>query len=107
MSANHDKLDDLQKRKAAAALGGGERRIKAQHDRGKLTARQRIALLVDSGTFEEFDSLVMHRASDFGVDQQRYPGDSVVTGFAKIDGRSVCVFAQDFTVIGGSVSEVA
>jgi acetyl-CoA carboxylase carboxyltransferase component len=107
MSKNHDKLADLQKRKAVAALGGGERRIKAQHDRGKMTARERIAQLVDAGSFEEFDSLVTHRASDFGVEQQRIPGDSVVTGYAKIEGRSVCVFAQDFTVIGGSVSEVA
>jgi acetyl-CoA carboxylase carboxyltransferase component len=107
MSKNHDKLEDLQKRKAVAALGGGERRIKAQHDRGKMTARERIALLVDTGSFEEFDALVTHRASDFGVEQQRIPGDSVVTGYAKVEGRSVCVFAQDFTVIGGSVSEVA
>ena len=73
MSRNHDKLADLQKRKEVAALGGGERRIKAQHDRGKMTARERIAQLVDTGSFEEFDSLVMHRATDFGVDQQRYP----------------------------------
>ena len=102
-----DKLDELKRRKAQAALGGGQRRIDAQHQRGKLTARERIAILVDPGSFEEFDSLVMHRSSDFGVDQQNYPGDSVVTGFARIDGRSVCVFAQDFTVVGGSVSEVA
>jgi methylmalonyl-CoA decarboxylase subunit alpha len=107
MSNSQDKLADLQKRKAVAALGGGERRIKAQHDRGKMTARERITQLVDVGSFEEFDPLVTHRASDFGVEQQRIPGDSVVTGYAKIEGRSVCVFAQDFTVIGGSVSEVA
>ena len=101
------RLEDLRRRKEQAALGGGLRRIQAQHDRGKLTARERINMLLDQGSFEEFDSLVLHRATDFGVDQQQYPGDSVVTGFGKIEGRPVCVFAQDFTVIGGSVSEVA
>src|SRR5690606_28482768 len=95
------------RRKEQAMLGGGERRINAQHDRGKLTARERIALLLDTGTFEEFDSLVLHRATDFGVDQQRYPGDSVVTGYGRIEGRPGSVFSQDFTVVGGSVSEVA
>ncbi|HEX5368444.1 MAG TPA: carboxyl transferase domain-containing protein, partial [Dehalococcoidia bacterium] len=102
-----ERLEDLRRRKDQAAQGGGQRRIQAQHERGKFTARERINMLVDPGTFEEFDSLVVHRASDFGVDQQRYPGDSVVTGFAKIEGRPVCVFSQDFTVIGGSVSDVA
>jgi acetyl-CoA carboxylase carboxyltransferase component len=102
-----ERLEDLRLRKEQAALGGGVRRIQAQHDRGKLTARERINLLTDPGTFEEFDSLVLHRASDFGVEQQRFPGDSVVTGFGRIEGRPVCVFSQDFTVIGGSVSEVA
>jgi propionyl-CoA carboxylase beta chain len=102
-----ERLEDLKRRKEQAALGGGQRRIDAQHQRGKLTARERIDLLVDQGTFEEFDALVTHRANDFGVDQQRFPGDSVVTGFARIENRPVCVFAQDFTVIGGSVSEVA
>ncbi|HWO73980.1 MAG TPA: acyl-CoA carboxylase subunit beta [Dehalococcoidia bacterium] len=101
------RLEDLRRRKEQAALGGGLRRIQAQHEKGKLTARERLALLTDEGTFEELDSLVVHHASDFGIDQQRYPGDSVVTGFARIEGRPVCVFAQDFTVIGGSVSEVA
>src|SRR3990172_4845243 len=105
--SNQDRLDELQRRKEQAALGGGLRRIEAQHARGKMTARERIEQLVDPGTFEEFDSLVIHRSSDFGVDQQRYPGDSVVTGYAKVEGRPVCVFAQDFTVVGGSVSEVA
>jgi acetyl-CoA/propionyl-CoA carboxylase carboxyl transferase subunit len=102
-----EKLDDLRRRKEQAMLGGGQRRIQAQHDRGKQTARERIAMLVDNGSFEEFDSLVLHRASDFGIDQQKFPGDSVVTGFAKIEGRPVAIFAQDFTVVGGSVSEVA
>ena len=103
----HDSLDDLRRRKEQAALGGGDRRIEAQHQRGKLTARERIALLVDEGTFEEFDSLVMHGATELGADQQRFPGDSVVTGYARIEGRPACVFSQDFTVVGGSVSEVA
>jgi propionyl-CoA carboxylase beta chain len=102
-----NQLEDLRKRKEQAALGGGQRRIDAQHQRGKLTARERINILVDQGTFEELDSLVLHRATDFGIDQQRFAGDSVVTGFARIEGRPVCVFAQDFTVVGGSVSEVA
>ena len=103
----HERLEDLRRRKEQAALGGGERRIEAQHQRGKLTARERLNLLIDPGTFEEFDALVMHGSLDFGVDQQRFPGDSVVTGFGRIEGRSVAVFSQDFTVIGGSVSEAA
>jgi acetyl-CoA carboxylase carboxyltransferase component len=102
-----EKLEDLRRRKEQAALGGGQRRIQAQHDRGKHTARERIALLADPGSFEEFDSLILHRASDFGIDQQKFPGDSVITGFARIEGRPVALFAQDFTVVGGSVSEVA
>ena len=102
-----EKLEDLRRRKEQAALGGGQRRIQAQHDRGKQTARERIAMLTDTGSFEELDSLVLHRATDFGIDQQKFPGDSVVTGFAKIEGRPVAIFAQDFTVVGGSVSEVA
>src|SRR5687768_9390849 len=102
-----ERLEDLRRRKEQAAQGGGQRRIQAQHDKGKLTARERVNLLADPGSFEEFDSLVLHRATDFGIDQQRYPGDSVVTGFARIEGRPVAIFAQDFTVVGGSVSEVA
>ena len=102
-----EKLDDLRRRKEQAALGGGQRRIQAQHDRGKHTARERVAMLADPGSFEEFDSLILHRANDFGIDQQKFPGDSVITGFAKIEGRPVALFAQDFTVVGGSVSEVA
>jgi propionyl-CoA carboxylase beta chain len=102
-----ERLEDLRRRKEQAAQGGGQRRVQAQHDKGKLTARERINLLTDPGSFEEFDSLVLHRATDFGIDQQRYPGDSVVTGFARIEGRQVALFAQDFTVVGGSVSEVA
>ena len=102
-----EKLEDLRRRKEQAALGGGQRRVQAQHDRGKQTARERIAMLADPGSFEEFDSLILHRASDFGIDQQKFPGDSVITGFAKVESRPVALFAQDFTVVGGSVSEVA
>ncbi|HEX2222453.1 MAG TPA: acyl-CoA carboxylase subunit beta [Candidatus Limnocylindria bacterium] len=88
-----------------AKLGGGEERIAQQHDRGKLTARERLELLLDEGTFTELDEFVTHRASDFGLDEARYLGDGVVTGFGRIDGRSVFVYAQDFTVFGGSLSE--
>src|SRR6187551_3633479 len=86
-------------------LGGGEKRIDQQHERGKLTARERLELLLDADSFVEFDSFVTHRASDFGLDQERYLGDGVVTGHGKIDGRLVFVFSQDFTVFGGSLSE--
>jgi acetyl-CoA carboxylase carboxyltransferase component len=103
----HERLEDLQRRKHEATLGGGQRRIDAQRAKGKLTARERIQLLVDPGSFEEFDALVVHRASDFGVDKQKFAGDAAVTGMARIDGRPVGVFSQDFTVFGGSVSEVA
>jgi acetyl-CoA carboxylase carboxyltransferase component len=96
-----DQLDDLRRRKEQAALGGGQRRIDAQHQRGKLTARERIELLVDHGTFEELDSLVMHRANDFGIDQQRFPGDSVVTGFARIEGQVVGIVANQPKWKGG------
>src|SRR5690606_12943032 len=102
-----EKLEDLRLRKEQAALGGGQRRIQAQHDRGKQTARERIAMLTDTGSFEEFDSLVLHLATDFVIDQQKFPGDTVVTGFAKIEGSPVAIFAQDLTLVGGSVSEVA
>ncbi len=96
------KLSDLRE---TAKLGGGEKRIKSQHDKGKLTARERIELLVDEGSFDELDMFVKHRAKDFGLDKQNYPGDGVVTGFAKIDGRPIALFSQDFTVFGGSLSE--
>ena len=100
-----EKIEQLNKLKEDAKLGGGEARIKVQHDKGKLTARERIELLVDEGSFEEIDTFVKHRANDFGLDKQNYPGDGVVTGFAKIDGRPVALFSQDFTVFGGSLSE--
>jgi propionyl-CoA carboxylase beta chain len=100
-----DKIDKLSKLKDAAKLGGGEERIKSQHEKGKLTARERIELLVDEGSFDEVDMFVKHRAADFGLDKQHFPGDGVVTGFAKIDGRPIALFSQDFTVFGGSLSE--
>jgi propionyl-CoA carboxylase beta chain len=99
------KLKKLFGLREAAKLGGGEKRIKSQHDKGKLTARERIELLVDEGSFDELDMFVKHRAKDFGLDKQNYPGDGVVTGFAKIGGRPIALFSQDFTVFGGSLSE--
>ena len=102
-----EKRDDLQKKREESQLGGGTRRIEAQHKRGKLTARERIASLLDEGTFEELDSFAVHQSSEFGLDKQRFLGDSVVTGFGTIDGRRIFVYAQDFTVVGGSLSLVA
>ena len=100
-----DVLAELQKRREAAWAGGGERRTKVQHERGKLTARERLAVLLDEGSFEEFDMYVEHRCTDFGMDETRMPGDGVVTGWGTINGRPVYVFAKDFTVFGGSLSE--
>jgi acetyl-CoA carboxylase carboxyltransferase component len=102
-----DLADELIQARREAALGGGEARIQAQHAKGKLTARERVALLLDPESFQEIDRYARHRHSDFGLSEKIFPGDSVVTGFGKIDGRTVCVFAQDFTVLGGSYSEVA
>ncbi len=98
-------LDTLEQRRAVARLGGGEKRIAAQHERGKLTARERLALLLDEGSFEEFDMFVEHGCTDFGMEKQKIPGDGVVTGWGTINGRTVFVFAKDFTVFGGSLSE--
>ena len=100
-----DILSELEERRADARLGGGERRIEAQHARGKLTARERIDLLLDAGSFEEFDMFVAHRCTDFGMETQRPYGDGVITGWGTINGRQVYVFSQDFTVFGGSLSE--
>ena len=99
------KIEELLKKKEEAKLGGGKERIKSQHDKGKLTARERIELLVDEGSFEEFDMFVEHRSTDFGLEKQKFLGDGVVTGTAKIDGRPVALYSQDFTVFGGSLSE--
>jgi propionyl-CoA carboxylase beta chain len=98
-------IEYLRELRQRAGLGGGEQRIEDQHRKGKLTARERLALLLDEGSFEELDMFVEHRSSDFGLDKQKYPGDGVVTGTGTIDGRTVCVFSQDFTVFGGSLSE--
>ncbi len=98
-------LDQLNGIKEKAKLGGGTARIEAQHKKGKFTARERIELLVDPGTFEEIDMFVKHNCYDFGLDKINYPGDGVVTGFANINGRKVALFSQDFTVFGGTLSE--
>jgi acetyl-CoA carboxylase carboxyltransferase component len=100
-----DKLANLQQLRAEAMLGGGEERIAQQHDRNKLTARERLALLLDENSFVELDAFVTHRATDFGLDDERYLGDGVVSGHGRIDGRLVFAYAQDFTVFGGSLSE--
>jgi propionyl-CoA carboxylase beta chain len=100
-----DIIRQLDEKRAAACLGGGQRRIEAQHAKGKLTARERIELLLDADSFEEWDMFVEHRSHDFGMDQTRIPGDGVVTGYGTINGRLVFVFSQDFTVFGGALSE--
>lgn len=101
-----DILERLEERRAQARLGGGQARIDAQHKRGKLSARERIELLLDEGSFEEFDMFVQHRCVDFGMDkQEKIPGDGVVTGWGTINGRTVFLFSKDFTVFGGSLSE--
>ncbi|MCX7310504.1 MAG: acyl-CoA carboxylase subunit beta [Alphaproteobacteria bacterium] len=100
-----DILDKLEQRREQARLGGGQTRIDAQHKRGKLTARERIELLLDKGSFEEFDMFVEHRSHDFGMENTRFPGDGVVTGWGTVNGRTVFLFAKDFTVFGGSLSE--
>jgi propionyl-CoA carboxylase beta chain len=105
MSSSYDaKLEELERRHREAEVGGGKARIDKQHEAGKLTARERIDVLLDPGSFTEIDKFVTHRCTDFGMAEQRIPGDGVVTGWGTIDGRLVCVFAQDFTVFGGSLS---
>jgi propionyl-CoA carboxylase beta chain len=105
MSDPRQLLDQLRHRQTLAEQGGGPARVAQQHKKGKLTARERLDLLLDPGSFVELDRFVTHRATDFGLDQQIYPGDGVVTGYGRIDGRLVYVFSQDFTVFGGSLSE--
>src|SRR5216683_4136394 len=99
------KLAELKRRDALAEAGGGEERRARQHKEGKMAARERIEFLLDEGTFEEFDKLVTHRSTNFGVGEQKVYGDGFVTGYGRIEGRLVFVFAQDFTVFGGSLSE--
>ncbi|WP_193176894.1 acyl-CoA carboxylase subunit beta [Oricola nitratireducens] len=98
-------IEQLEQRRGEARLGGGQKRIDAQHAKGKLTARERLEVLLDEGSFEEYDTYKAHRCTDFGMDQTRIPGDGVVTGWGTINGRPVYVFSQDFTVFGGSLSE--
>ena len=99
-----DILEQLEARRAAARLGGGQKRIESQHAKGKLTARERVEVLLDEGSFEETDMFVEHRSHEFGMEKQRIPGDGVVTGRGTIGGRLVYVFSKDFTVFGGSLS---
>jgi len=101
----HDIIKQLEAKREQARLGGGQKRINAQHSKGKLTARERIELLLDEGSFEEWDMFVEHRCNDFGMADDSVPGDGVVTGYGMINGRLVFVFSQDFTVFGGSLSE--
>lgn len=101
-----DPHETLRKKREAALAGGGAARVEAQHAQGKLTARERLAILIDEGSFQELGALATHQSNDFGMDKLRFPGDGVITGFGKINGRRVAVFAQDFTVLGGSFSEV-
>lgn len=105
MSNQLQKVQELIALRNEARLGGGEKAIQKQHDKGKYTARERIAQLLDEGSFEELDMFVRHRCTNFGQDKKSYLGDGVVTGYGTIDGRLVYVFAQDFTVFGGSLSE--
>src|SRR5260221_1024399 len=100
-----DKLELLQAKRAEAELGGGQERIDAQHAKGKMTARERLDVLLDPGSFVELDRFVTHRSTDFGLADQKVLGDGVVTGYGRIDGRLIYVFSQDFTVFGGSLSE--
>ena len=101
----HDIIRQLDEMREAARLGGGKKRIESQHAKGKLSARERIELLLDAGSFEEWDMFVEHRCSDFGMADQKISGDGVVTGYGTINGRVAFVFSQDFTVFGGSLSE--
>ncbi|HEX4768670.1 MAG TPA: acyl-CoA carboxylase subunit beta [Lichenihabitans sp.] len=100
-----DVIEKLARRRAEATAGGGDARVAAQHAKGKLTARERIELLLDTGSFEEFDTFVVHRSTEFGMEARKIPGDGVVTGWGTINGRAVFVFSKDFTVFGGSLSE--
>ena len=105
MSNQLEKVKELIELRAQARLGGGEKAIEKQHAKGKYTARERISMLLDEGSFEEMDMFVKHRCTNFGMDKKQYLGDGVVTGYGTIEGRLVYVFAQDFTVSAGSLSE--
>src|SRR5690606_104538 len=104
-SSMQEIIRQLKEKREQARLGGGQKRIDAQHRKGKLTARERIELLLDDDSFEEWDMYKEHRCTDFGMDAEHVPGDGVVTGYGTINGRLVFIFSQDFTVFGGSLSE--
>ena len=106
MSDIYEKINELYDRRREIELGGGDERIAKQHEKGKLTARERIELLVDPGTFVELNPFIEHRSSDFGLDEQKGPGDGVVTGYGKVNGRPIFLFSQDFTVFGGALGEM-
>jgi propionyl-CoA carboxylase beta chain len=99
-------IQELREKREKARLGGGQERIDRQHEKGKMTARERVEMLLDPDSFRELDMFATHRATGFGVEDRKYLGDSVVTGWGSINGRQVYVFSQDFTVFGGSLSEV-
>ena len=103
---SQEKLNLLNEKRSKIELGGGQKRIDKQHASGKLTARERLNLLFDENTFVELDAFVKHRCSNFGMEKQEIPGEGVVTGYGKVEGRLVCAFAQDFTVLGGSLGEM-
>ena len=105
VKTTQEKIQELEQMNAEALIGGGQARIDKQHEKGKLTARERVDLLVDPGSFQEIGKFVVQRGKDFGLDKQRILGDGVVTGYGTVDGRLVYVFSQDFTVYGGSLSE--
>ena len=105
MTTNKERIEQLRKMREKTLLGGGEERIRRQHEKGKLTARERLDLLLDKGSFREIDAYVQHRIYDFGLEKNRPLGDGVVTGYGSIDGRLVYVYSQDFTVFGGSLSK--
>jgi acetyl-CoA carboxylase carboxyltransferase component len=104
LETTKEKNEELRRRDEQASLGGGQKRIDAQHAKGKMTARERIEALLDKGSFEEFDRFVVHRCNDFGMEKSKIPGDGVVTGHGTVNGRPLFVFSQDFTVFGGSLS---
>lgn len=104
--SQNNPMDEFKRARLLSRQGGGEKRIKSQHEKGRMTARERIDTLLDKGSFQELGSLATHQVTDFGMAEKRFPGDGVVTGIGKIDGRRVAVYAQDFTVLGGSFSQV-
>ncbi|MDM5208340.1 acyl-CoA carboxylase subunit beta [Cytobacillus kochii] len=106
MTDIYEKINELYDRRREVELGGGDERIEKQHEKGKLTARERIALLVDAGTFVELNPFIEHRSNDFGLDKQKGPGDGVITGYGKVNGRPIFLFSQDFTVFGGALGEM-